>query len=228
MQALNSKIVKGGFRMSEIGEFLRKLRGKRSLREIEKISGVSHTYLSSLEKGADPRTGKERKPTAETLKKLAEVYDYDYIDLLDKAGYLTNVTTQEKETLTANHEFQKALNNLLNSFVYQIVSGNDFIPAVYDDIKKIEKKYENIFDENENLTPAKLQTLIASARYDDEWIYNLIYDLAIIARSYDNLHDLSEFLSLPRVSYKNKILSDDERKRILDMLKVLFPDEKEN
>lgn len=74
--------------MSDIGSFLRELRGKRSLRSVEEESGVSHTYLSSLEKGADPRTGKERKPSAETLKKLADVYNYSYIDLLAKAGYL--------------------------------------------------------------------------------------------------------------------------------------------
>ncbi len=73
--------------MSKIGEKLRELRGNRSLREIEKISGVSHTYLSSLEKGADPRTGKERKPTVETLQKLAEVYNYSIVDLMVLAGY---------------------------------------------------------------------------------------------------------------------------------------------
>lgn len=74
--------------MSNIGEFLRELRGNRSLREVERLSGVSHTYLSSLEKGADPRTGKERKPTTDTLQKLAEVYDHPYYDLLERAGYL--------------------------------------------------------------------------------------------------------------------------------------------
>lgn len=71
-----------------IGRILKELRGKRSLREIERESGVSHTYLSSLEKGRDPRTGKERKPTPDTLKKLAHVYSVPYEWLMSAAGYM--------------------------------------------------------------------------------------------------------------------------------------------
>lgn len=71
-----------------IGKILKELRGKRSLREIERESGVSHTYLSSLEKGRDPRTGKERKPTPDTLKKLAHVYSVPYERLMSAAGYM--------------------------------------------------------------------------------------------------------------------------------------------
>lgn len=71
-----------------IGKILKELRGKRSLREIERESGVSHTYLSSLEKGRDPRTGKERKPTPDTLKKLAHVYSVPYEWLMGAAGYM--------------------------------------------------------------------------------------------------------------------------------------------
>ena len=71
-----------------IGKILKELRGKRSLREIERESGVSHTYLSSLEKGRDPRTGKERKPTPDTLKKLAQVYSVPYERLMSAAGYM--------------------------------------------------------------------------------------------------------------------------------------------
>lgn len=44
--------------MNEFGEFLKKLRGKKSIREVAKDIGISHTYLSTLEKGFDPRTKK--------------------------------------------------------------------------------------------------------------------------------------------------------------------------
>lgn len=73
--------------MNEFGTFLRELRGNRSLREMQKITGLSHTYLSSLEKGVDPRSGKERKPTPEILKKLSETLEVDYTSLMAKAGY---------------------------------------------------------------------------------------------------------------------------------------------
>lgn len=73
--------------MNDFGVFLRELRGKRSLREMEKITGLSHTYLSSLEKGKDPRSGNERKPSPEVLKKIAQTLDVDYSTLMEKAGY---------------------------------------------------------------------------------------------------------------------------------------------
>lgn len=69
--------------------YLRELRGKRSLREMERITGLSHTYLSTLEKGFDPRTGKERNPTPEVLRTLSEALNVNYVELLIKAGYLS-------------------------------------------------------------------------------------------------------------------------------------------
>lgn len=74
--------------MSDLGEFLRKLRGKRSLRAISEISGVSHNYLSIIEKGVDPRTRSPVSPSPETLRKLSEAYNYSYEELMIKAGYI--------------------------------------------------------------------------------------------------------------------------------------------
>jgi transcriptional regulator with XRE-family HTH domain len=82
--------------MGEFGQFLKELRGKRSLREIERLSGVSHVQLSNLEKGVDPRTGKKSEPSIETLTKLAKTYDIPLDDMISKAyiktiytGYMT-------------------------------------------------------------------------------------------------------------------------------------------
>lgn len=73
--------------MNEIGELLKELRGKKSIREVSKDIGISHTYLSTLEKGYDPRTKKERKPTPEVLRKLSHYYNIPYIQLMELAGY---------------------------------------------------------------------------------------------------------------------------------------------
>lgn len=97
--------------MSKLGDFLRELRGSRSLREIEKHTGISHTYLSTIEKGVDPRrkvTQKDvsenlgvsestvrmwelgkNKPSPDVLRKLAHFYQVEYVDLLMRAGYIT-------------------------------------------------------------------------------------------------------------------------------------------
>lgn len=62
--------------------YLIELRGNRSIREISRKTGISHTYLTSLEKGLDPRTNNKRKPSFETLRKLAEFYNINIIIFL--------------------------------------------------------------------------------------------------------------------------------------------------
>lgn len=75
--------------MTEIGKRIKKLRGKRSLRELERLSGVSHTYISSAEKGRDPRTGGMIIPSPDVLSKLAKPLGVKYYELLIKAGVLS-------------------------------------------------------------------------------------------------------------------------------------------
>ncbi|WP_145454872.1 helix-turn-helix domain-containing protein [Staphylococcus pettenkoferi] len=64
------------------GKKLKSLRGDKSIRKAAEGIGISHTYLDSLEKGCDPRTGKERKPTWEVLYKIAKYYKCDVDDLI--------------------------------------------------------------------------------------------------------------------------------------------------
>lgn len=72
----------------EINEFLRKLRGKMSLRVAAQKSGLSHTYISALENNKRPGSNTPIKPTPETLKRLADAYNYDYDELMRIAGYI--------------------------------------------------------------------------------------------------------------------------------------------
>ena len=61
---------------------LRKLRGK-TLRAVEKETGISNAYLSQLENGS------VKRPRPRVLHKLADFYAVSYEDLMTKAGYLT-------------------------------------------------------------------------------------------------------------------------------------------
>ncbi len=72
---------------STFGKYLKELRGDRSLREMERITGLSHTYLSTLEKGVDPRTDKERLPSLETLDTLSRTLKIDFAVLMEKVGF---------------------------------------------------------------------------------------------------------------------------------------------
>lgn len=74
--------------MTIIGNYLRELRGTKSLREVERGSGVSNTYLATIEDGRDPRSDNEIKPSPDILRKLANYYKCSYIELMIKADYL--------------------------------------------------------------------------------------------------------------------------------------------
>lgn len=117
--------------MNELGDFLRKLRGNLSLRDVQEGTGISHTYLSTLEKGYDPRTKKQRKPTPEVLQKLANYYKVNYRDLMFLAGYL-DVAINESSTY--ENKIRTTKENVL-----KLKELEDFA----DKIKKTPKKLEN-------------------------------------------------------------------------------------
>lgn len=78
--------------MNDFGNKIKELRGSKSLRETAKNIGISHTYLDSLEKGYDPRTGKERKPTIEVINKISKYYNYDFFELSQMAGVFVSLS----------------------------------------------------------------------------------------------------------------------------------------
>lgn len=88
--------------METLGDYLKKLRGKESLRDASKRIGISHTYLDTIEKGFDKRSGKPVKPTPETLKLIAEAYNTSYEELMILAGYLEE--KEEKKELSDKDE----------------------------------------------------------------------------------------------------------------------------
>jgi HTH-type transcriptional regulator, competence development regulator len=73
---------------NELGKFLEELRGKLSLRDAAEKSGLSHTYIRDLELGVNRKTKAPIRPSADTLKQLADAYNYPVSELLKKAGYL--------------------------------------------------------------------------------------------------------------------------------------------
>jgi len=73
---------------NDLGNYLRKLRGKRSLRDVAERTGLSHTYIADVENGFRRGSNKPIKPTPETLKKLSEAYGGgEYTNLMVLAGY---------------------------------------------------------------------------------------------------------------------------------------------
>ena len=92
----------------ELGQYLRNVRESLgySTYDVNKLCNISPSYLSLFETG-------KRKPSAIILKKLAPIYNLNYLDLYEKAGY---IELAEKERLEQN-------NNISHKFYMTPVYG---------------------------------------------------------------------------------------------------------
>lgn len=83
----------------KLGEVLKsaRLASGRSLREVERGTGISNGYLSQLESDA------VKQPSPHHLHKLADFYGVDYSRLMDLAGYIAprQVASIAKDLTTA-------------------------------------------------------------------------------------------------------------------------------
>ena len=88
----------------DIGPLLRKLRGETSLREVRRLTGISNSYLSEIERG-------ERRPGTSLIKRLAALYGVDIRHLMKSAGYLDNEGGEpsSNEPLEIERAFQYVL-----------------------------------------------------------------------------------------------------------------------
>ena len=103
----------------ELGEYLKKIRKSKdlSLRQVDYKSDVSFSHLSMIENGS-------RKPSPLTLKELAKIYNLDYIDLYEKAGYLD---LAEKERLE-----KKSTSNSAVVYVYGTIPAGIPMECIED------------------------------------------------------------------------------------------------
>lgn len=119
--------------MNSFGEYIRTLRQeqKLSLREVEKLAGVSNSYLGLIERGQRP------PPGAEILKKLAPLYDVPVRDLLRAAGYLK----EEEISLSEEDEVDMAFRYVMNDPRYK--SGTRIKGGLTTEVKRfIVEMYE--------------------------------------------------------------------------------------
>lgn len=104
-------------KVNELGNLLRSLREEKSisLRESAYRTGLSHTYISDIEKGVRRGTKTPLNPSPDTLKRLADAYDYPYHRLLQAAGYLDDLDENFDESLNKEMTEDK-LQRLINSY----------------------------------------------------------------------------------------------------------------
>ncbi|MCM3508679.1 helix-turn-helix domain-containing protein [Staphylococcus capitis] len=174
--------------MNDFGKKLKELRGDQSIREASRNIGISHTYLDSLEKGIDPRTGKERKPTIEVIHKLSKYYNVDFFDLSRLAGVFVSIKDTPKEVK------REEINKMKKRF-----------KEYFNDTELIVK--ENYFD----IMSKKLS-------YRDSIFWQNLYNFYIQEKDSDYLKikdeedtDILTFIaSLFKILTENKHSNDDE------------------
>lgn len=66
-----------------LGEYLKKIRGDKTIGQISQRSGIDKGYLSKIERN-------ERNPKPDMLEQLAEAYGGDYHKMMEICGYLSD------------------------------------------------------------------------------------------------------------------------------------------
>lgn len=81
----------------ELGEYLKVIRNNKdiSLREVEKLTDIGYAHLSMIENG-------KRNVTPALLKNLAALYNVDYLDLYEKAGYIDLIEDETRNKFQSN------------------------------------------------------------------------------------------------------------------------------
>ena len=86
----------------DLGMLLRRLRGEMSLRDVNRLVGVSSSYLSQIERG-------DRRPGRNLVHKLAEAYNVDAEELTRRAGHTGQPAPNSTEALDVERAFQFVL-----------------------------------------------------------------------------------------------------------------------
>lgn len=193
--------------MNEFGKKIRELRGKQSLRQASKGIGISHTYLDSLEKGFDPRTHKERKPTIEVIHKLSKYYNYDFFDLSRLAGVFVSMKdtpdeVKQEEIEKMKEKFREYLNDNENkikqNFLDLISRKLSYKEVIFwNNIYNFynhEKDSDDIKIEGEGdndiliLVASIFKYLLENKNSNDKEIYKAtVYDLSKFLKAYFNI-----------------------------------------
>ena len=78
----------------ELGKHLKELRKSKnlSLRKVDELTDITYSHLNMIENGI-------RRVTPALLKNLATLYNVDYLDLYEKAGYIDLIEDDKKNKI---------------------------------------------------------------------------------------------------------------------------------
>lgn len=144
----------------EFGEYIRRIRGKRSKREVSRIAGISDVYLGKLELGFDNRTGGELNPSPEILKKLAPALGVLYSDLMVKAGYWKEATQDDIDAFYSPDTRPITLIENARHEVTGLPLTRDEIIERINDISYLLKYRENVYYNSHHLEKSERKQIL--------------------------------------------------------------------
>jgi SOS regulatory protein LexA len=126
------------------GAFLKQLRKNKGLtiRQLEKLSGVSNAYLSQIE------NGKRGMPNPEILKKIHGPLGVGYDDLMERAGYISPELRSELlpetiQTMESYNELSELISNAADIFVGSVTTADGSIKNEFKQMIMLVDELEN-------------------------------------------------------------------------------------
>lgn len=111
----------------EFGKYLRRVRNERKLtiRQLDTYSGVSHSYISQVERG------NRGIPSPEILQRLSKPLGVDYEELMVRAGYIEEIKGQipsPMHSMIDDDNFIELINDTVNElFNDDLFTKEDFL-----------------------------------------------------------------------------------------------------
>lgn len=211
------------FNAVEFGTYLRNKRKEVGLTlvELSKKSGVSQPYLSQLE------NGKGGAASPEILKKIAIALEVPFIELGVKAGlfpldeWLLFALQRLSKDGCIMKEHKNFIKGLLTNYGITEVDDNSSITEILNAIKRREN--------------ASLGIALYLKIHDYDTITNGLIPTSevplgaphkVIAGHHLDENSLESVLQNRDLTFNGHKLTKQDRKRILDMLELLFPEKK--
>lgn len=244
--------MKGGFRMNieEFGTYLKELRENKNLTltELGELIEYSNPYLSQIENGK-----RNNMPSPAILKKLSDVLNVSYFDLMVKAGHWEPVNPdsvikkrdQEHTNIRMNKlAIESYFRDLLliqkkiDKLNKKITQSDDDIEKnkLLDELSELESDFRNAdniikdFIDKTNMSILEINELneILDSAIDFEGERKVQDFLNEAFKTPNEKIDLNNILKMDEIIYLNeKALSPREKEKALSILKLVFEDEKE-
>ncbi|MNW41399.1 HTH-type transcriptional repressor RghR [compost metagenome] len=221
----------------EFGQFLKAIRKEKgiTLNQLGHTTGLSQPYLSQIE------NGKKGIPSPEVLKKLALNLDIDYDELSVHAGITDGKSIKIKqmsyaasiiidtilsitESAKTKYPNMNAYINYIENFEEHLEIGRSGGEASINDLKRMLWRLEGDEDSYESLIGSRSDARKIEGLLDA--LSDVLEDsseLNITRNSTAKFKELILYLDQTDITYNGHVLTEQDKHRVLDVLKILFP-----